>query len=113
MAGKRLNGHSRPGGAGRAGAEPGRAAAGTRGTGKAEGEEEPAGVPDGGEREAVAAGGGGAGGAVWNAVQAPLHEIVDLARDLERHLEGAHGARAHRLRQLAEEVVARLRPGEE
>ncbi|WPD19582.1 hypothetical protein [Thermaerobacter composti] len=55
--------------------------------------------------------GGQAGAAAWDAVQAQLHEMVDLARDLERHLEGLHGARAHRLRRLAEEVVERLRPG--
>ncbi|HEY8552258.1 MAG TPA: hypothetical protein VIL40_02255 [Thermaerobacter sp.] len=53
---------------------------------------------------------GQTGSAAWDAVQAQLHEMVDLARDLERHLEGIHGARAHRLRRLAEEVVQRLQP---
>lgn len=47
---------------------------------------------------------------IWDAVQGHLHEIVNIARDLERHLDGAAGARVNELRRLAEEVVAYLRP---
>lgn len=48
--------------------------------------------------------------AVWDAVQAHLHEMVNLARELERHAGGQEAARLRRLRQLAEEVTAYLRP---
>ena len=58
----------------------------------------------------AAPGAAGGAGALWNQVQEPLHEMVNVARDLERHLDGIHGARARKLRQLAEEVVSKLKP---